>query len=107
MESYAACPFFVCKSKNAREHITITCENPEFNMGFDMLSQLRFLRKQDREDWFEIFCVDCFRTCPYYQRIKKKYDKLEKKQVREKRVPKRRARTRAREIVETEEKKEK
>ncbi len=102
METYATCPFFVCKSKNTREHITITCENPEFNMGFDMLSQLRFLKKRDREDWFEIFCADCFQTCPYYRRIMEKYDRAERKQLREKRAPKMRTCARTRGIVETE-----
>lgn len=84
MEEYAKCPFFICRSKNAKEHITITCEDIADNMGFDSFLQRRFIRSQDMRDYFEIFCADRYAGCPVYQAVLRKYTDKELKKAHKK-----------------------
>lgn len=67
----ARCPFYVAVSRNAKLGITLTCENPYENMGFDMSTQLRFVRAADREDYFQVFCADRYYACPYFCHVAK------------------------------------
>lgn len=95
MESFsqlARCPFFVSASRNAKLGITLTCENPYEKMGFDMLTQLRFLRAADREDYFQIFCADRYYACPYFcylAKSKEREDRIRNEKKMEKRFKKR------------------
>ena len=66
------CPFYRSrKMKKLRQSITITCENLENNMGFDVKNMLSFRSIQEREDWMGLFCQDLYQNCPYYQKIYK------------------------------------
>lgn len=72
------CPFYRSrKMKKLRQSITITCENLENNMGFDVKNMLSFRSIQEREDWMGLFCQDLYQSCPYYQKIYKKYEERE------------------------------
>lgn len=74
-EGAIRCPFYLSKKrKNLRQAITITCENIENNLGFDVKNMLSFQTVRDREDWMGIFCNDRFGSCPYYQKIYEKYE---------------------------------
>ena len=66
----AVCPYYhgITITKGGQV-IGIGCECIEANMGFDVLTLLRFKSKADMDDYFEIFCADRCDGCPYYQAI--------------------------------------
>lgn len=75
--TYPKCPFYISGSRDEKRQITITHELPEDNIGFDILSQIRFSSLRDRKDWIEIFCADRYEHCPFYPGILAKYEKGE------------------------------
>ena len=62
-----SCPFYVCRYKES-----ITCENIENHMGFELKNQLKFESRNEAKDYYEIFCTDRYTECPYYQAIYQK-----------------------------------
>lgn len=70
----AVCPYYVThKHGTGGWDYTITCEDIENNMGFDMRNQLRFPNREEQRDYLELFCCSSgFTGCPYYQAIYKK-----------------------------------
>lgn len=64
------CPFYISHNSTGRNNnITITCELIQSNMGFDVKNLLSFNDGRQRKDYMEIFCMDVFEGCPYYQCI--------------------------------------
>ncbi len=72
------CPYFVTKSGKEKKTAAITCENLENNLGFEVRNQLTFKNHAEKQDYCQIFCMDRYQSCPYfegiyqYQRRKKK-----------------------------------
>lgn len=79
MEECAKCPFFITKSRDTKLQITITHELPADNLGFQVMNQLRFANKRERMDFYELFCSGRYEGCPFYEGIKKKYEKPDQK----------------------------
>jgi len=82
-ERCAACPFFVgMNRKNKSKTITITCENMDI-MGFDMKNMLSFQNKNERSDYYNLFCADRYESCVYYkaiyQNMEQRYEKKRRK----------------------------
>lgn len=63
------CPYYVTKSREEKVQITITCQNPVENLGFEVMSQRRFLSKAERKNFMELFCWDRYQSCPFFQAI--------------------------------------
>ncbi len=63
------CPFFLAYNNGRGNNITITCEEIHSNLGFEVHNKLDFLNRTEREDWMEVFCMDRYEGCPYYQGI--------------------------------------
>ena len=64
------CPYYVTKSREEKVQITITCQNPVPNLGFEVMSQRRFTCKEERKNFMELFCWDRYENCPFYQSIR-------------------------------------
>ena len=77
-EAKIQCPFYLSKKREKlRQAITITCENIENNLGFDVKNMLSFKSIRERTDWMGLFCEDEYQNCPYYKKIYKKYEEAE------------------------------
>lgn len=72
------CPFYVTHNCGHRNNTTITCENIETHMGFNVNNKLFFQDRGERKDYMEIFCMDQYASCPYYKAIYKKHEKESK-----------------------------
>lgn len=74
MNDYASakiiCPFYESHNRGTGNNkITITCERIKTNMGFNVHNMLSFANNRQREDFMEIFCMDRYKHCPYYEVI--------------------------------------
>ena len=77
-EAKIQCPFYLSKKREKlRQAFTITCENIENNLGFDVKNMLSFKSIRERADWMGLFCEDEYQNCPYYKKIYKKYEEAE------------------------------
>lgn len=77
-EAKIQCPFYLSKKREKlRQAITITCENIENNLGFDVKNMLSFKSIRERTDWMGLFCEDGYQNCPYYKKIYQKYEEAE------------------------------
>ena len=65
------CPFYVRHSRRGKNMATITCEEFMENSGFDMNNQILFKTSSDEEAYMELFCMDAYESCPYFQFIRK------------------------------------
>lgn len=63
------CPFYISHNKGIGNNITITCERIKTNMGFNVHNKLSFINGKQRDDFMEIFCMDRYTSCPYYDVI--------------------------------------
>ena len=64
-EAKIQCPFYLSKKREKlRQAITITCENIENNLGFDVKNMLSFKAIRERTDWMGLFCEDEYQNCP-------------------------------------------
>ena len=68
-DSQIKCPYYVTKSRSEKKMATITCDNMEKRLGFDVKNQLLFVSHKEKEDYCDIFCKDQFENCPYYEGI--------------------------------------
>ncbi len=66
------CPYYETRSSDSKKQPTITCQNVENNLGFDIRNQIVFRCHQEKNDYAEIFCEDLYESCPYYNAIYKK-----------------------------------
>lgn len=69
--SRVMCPYFISMSTDTKKMPTITCDNLETNLGFQVKNQLIFQNHGEKTDYREIFCEDMYDSCPYYQGIYK------------------------------------
>ena len=67
LDKKAKCPLYdhiVRTSKG--QFIGIVCEYAPVSVGFDLKRVTRVKDSQDLNDFFEIFCADCYESCPAY-----------------------------------------
>ncbi len=62
------CPTFkrVIKTTNG-QFIGIECDALRLNLGFEVSPCIRLKTSADLKDYIEIFCEDCFESCPYHK----------------------------------------
>ena len=63
------CPYCVTVSRYDKKTPTITCENIENNLGFEVRNKLEFTSHEEKKNYQELFCADMYDTCPYYKAI--------------------------------------
>ena len=63
------CPYCVTVSRYDKKTPTITCENIENNLGFEVRNKLEFTSHEEKKNYQEPFCADMYDTCPYYKAI--------------------------------------
>lgn len=71
------CPFYETHNtgKSASgNNITLTCELPIKNLGFDIKNKLVFKSLSERRDYMELFCMEQYIACPYYKFISDNYE---------------------------------
>ena len=73
------CPYYETRASDSKKQPTITCQNVENNLGFDIRNQIVFRCHQEKNDYAEIFCEDLYESCPYYKAIYKEEETNEKK----------------------------
>ena len=68
------CPLFIRVVKTTKgQFIGIECSPVDVNLGFDVAPVIRLNTSQDLKDYTDIFCKDCYDTCPYF----KAHEKME------------------------------
>lgn len=72
----ATCPFYIThRIGKGKWDYTITCEDIQNNIGFEMRNQLRFVTYDEQRDYLDLFCgAEKYCDCPYYKLIYKKYE---------------------------------
>lgn len=82
----AQCPFFLKYGKIKRYHY-IECEPfyEEKKLGFAVQQRSFFERKEEYQDFAEIFCCDMYETCPVFKAILRNREEEDaKKHIEEK-----------------------
>lgn len=67
LDKKAKCPLYdhIIRT-NKGQFIGIVCAYEPVSVGFDVKRVTRVRDSQDLKDFFEIFCADCFKSCPAY-----------------------------------------
>ena len=66
------CPLYKRVTRtNKGQVILLSCHNDAVNLGFTADPSLRFRNSRDLKDYIEIFCKDCYKTCPLYEKFAK------------------------------------
>jgi hypothetical protein len=67
-EKGICCPYFKnLVNTTGNKFIGIECLSPNINLGFETTRIVRLKNMAETNDYIEIFCKDCYDTCPYFK----------------------------------------
>ncbi len=73
------CPYYESSSLNSQREASITCQNIEPHLGFEVKNKLIFKNHQEQMDYAGLFCEDRYTACPYFKGIYKREEKENEK----------------------------